>query len=591
MTWIDWDGFSEGENLDIYPTFPDIESAIKHFAIDKEDKKEEEDLQSLALREFCRNETELLSSKTAVRIIKIAEIEKLSRDIQTLALDEPEKIATWPSLLSEALKIWKKPAKIDSYNRFINWEPISKRERDYLITLFKNPEIKTIILETLSKINILYWPENKEFIKRFLENEKWEYDISNPLRCVLHNLENCPFVVDFSFDEIIPWRIKVNYPVWWQYFIYKKWNKQGFVLKLDDKLYYLTTLFDKLNILSNWLVFWIVDLNKDGENKDEYKIWKFYQFNWIGFEEIYRKKWIKNIYEFSEWLICIKWDNEKYWMLRVNEIQKDIFGEVLSNKWDDNETEQVDNWIKEFKVDKVLDTSYDKLEVKNGLILAFNEDEDRGFWKLELFKNTQVNFTKTPFQIKDFTLKLREIDNVTFQSYFKQLDMQFYEDWKLLCVETLIWSNFYSFNEEKNELNPINWLQWIKIEQEYIESRLFSWLPVLIKDFNNNSSSVIHFNKETWNISELIKLENNTNFISNFYKKTWLLKIGQYNKSPKLVYLFDKNNWDLFIPKKWYRISGNFIKKRFFWKKIQITSFEDIKEFLERVVVLPIIIK
>jgi len=46
-----------------------------------------------------------LSSKTVSRIIKIAETEKLSRDIQTLTLDKPEKIATSPSILSEALKL------------------------------------------------------------------------------------------------------------------------------------------------------------------------------------------------------------------------------------------------------------------------------------------------------------------------------------------------------------------------------------------------------------------------------------------------------------------------------------------------------
>jgi len=45
---------------------------------------------------------------------------------------------------------------MDSYDRFINGEPISKNERDYLITLFKNPEIREIILDTLSKIDILY---------------------------------------------------------------------------------------------------------------------------------------------------------------------------------------------------------------------------------------------------------------------------------------------------------------------------------------------------------------------------------------------------------------------------------------------------
>ncbi|HBY75210.1 TPA: hypothetical protein DEG21_05115 [Patescibacteria group bacterium] len=97
-----------------------------------------------------------MSSKTVSRIIKIAETEKLNRDFQTLTLDKPEKIATSHSLLLDVLKISKKRPEMNSYDRFINGEPISKSERDYLITLFKNPEIREIILDTLSKINILY---------------------------------------------------------------------------------------------------------------------------------------------------------------------------------------------------------------------------------------------------------------------------------------------------------------------------------------------------------------------------------------------------------------------------------------------------
>lgn len=598
-------GWNKDENTYPYPTFPDIESAIKAFAVGKDNITEEEKLQKWASQEFCSNETELLSSKTVSRIIKIAETEKLSRDIQTLTLDKPEKIATSPSILSEALKLWKKPAKMDSYDRFINGEPISKNERDYLITLFKNPEIREIILDTLSKIDILYWEKNKNFIKKFLENEKWEYDISNPLRCVLHNLENYPFVLDFSFDEIAPIKHKVTYPVWWQYFEYKKWDKSGFILKLEDKLYYLTTLFDKIDILSNWLIFWSVNtwektkwaFSTDTmlELSSEYiKIWEFYQFNWAWFDFVYWEKWIKNVYESSEWLI-IKWENNKYWLLGVSQIEKDILNEVLLDKWEDIEESPVDNWIKEFKIEKILDNRFDQLNVKNWLIIGFNEDEDRGFWKVEIFKNTKVDFTKSPIQIKDYVLKLLDLDNVTFHSHFKHLDIQFYDNWKLLCIQTLFWNNFYSFDEERNQLIQIQWLQWINIEQYHIESRLLAWIPVLIRD-KEDIQYIVIFDKTTWNVSKKVKWLAKFGYLSNQMHSLRLGFVILESKKEKYIMYID---WTVYCLNPWFKInyidwmSYFSLKKWFFSKKITIHSKEELEKYADLVLPenLPVEIK
>ncbi|EKD66255.1 MAG: hypothetical protein ACD_49C00056G0010 [uncultured bacterium (gcode 4)] len=552
MFLIDWFPNSEDENTYPYPTFPDVESAIKAFTIGKDDNKKEEDLQKWASQEFCSNEIELLSSKTVSRIIKIAETEKLNRDFQTLTLDKPEKIATSHSLLLDVLKISKKRPEMNSYDRFINGEPISKSERDYLITLFKNPEIREIILDTLSKINILYWKENKDFIRRFLENEKWEYDISNPLRCVLHKLENYPFVLDFSFDEITPVKFNVKYPVWWQYFDYKKWNKSGFVVKLDDKLYSVDAIFSKIWIMWNWLIFWSFDLEEDADNKKE-TAWIFYSFNMMwGFDIIYPAKWITDVYFFEEWLLKSKWENGKFWLLEVTE--KDENKETYKDK---------------FEISEILDPSFDEIKSKYWFLLWFNVEKNYNYWKLEIFKYLKADFNQSPIRIKSSVSKLLDKDYVRYYEFLGgSIGVNFYEDWKIIDIETLEWHNFYSLSNDGSALVPIDWLQWFGVEYFSTLEWLFKWEPTFIEDNADNTETLVIFDKASQKFSKLVKWDNLQDRVwFAIFSKLWFA-IFEDKKHTYIAY----NDWTIFRLKPWYKAyhknptSSFCIVKKWFFK-------------------------
>lgn len=523
----------------------------------------EEGIIEWSSQEFCSNEIDVIESETVNRIICL--IEKKSWEI------EAEDISTSAS---------------EIYERFMDSYPISIKERDYLIAFFSDEKVKFQAQKIVSKLNIIQWPENKKFIRSFLENEKWENDTSNPIRCILYNLENYPFVLNFEYDEIEEIQ---NDKIKWRKFIFEKEGKKGFVITNNDKIFTLPyDFFEDLTVLDNWLIFWNIEFSITDSSEKE-KMWIFYQFTWEWFEKIKEFEWIKqvNIVTYN-WDIFYKSDNWKLWLLWVNE----------TKKWEKEE----------LQIEWLLEPRFDIIKSKNWFIFGFTEkEEDENSWKLEIFTHDKAEQSHLSPSLENSISKALEIDNVPhdyFARKHKIIPYNFFDNWEYLSIYWPEWVNYYKVDVENKKIIPIEWLQWVDWTRNPVWHIFSSEKPVFVK-YKNWEWAVMIYDKNTNSVKKLFVWDNIAWLGIGFYEDKKLLLLEWYRESCKWnrwsIYNYSFYiDWVIYIPKKWYRFKdidrGYIYIEKVWWifwiwkKQILWKNFEKFQEYLEPVKEYPILL-
>lgn len=397
-----------------------------------------------ASKETCKNETEVIKSKTVLRIIEII-----------------EKITTENNNTPEKLEKPEKPISV-IYTRFANWYPLSQRNIDRLIQFFENIKNHEFAKKIVSKIDIKEWDNNSNFIKRFLKTSdslqiaETSYDITraslwenrddiinvisslidwivyknDPTKFINHvieKLKNYPYKVDFDFE--LTQDLEKRYEPY-KLFVYKKDGKKWFMIRWDNNMEVSEAIYSSIVYLkTSWIYLWIKKGTPNWSPVDKYS-WDILAFN--------------------------KWKIDNLWT--INDLIKNptlddlnLFYEIEWRKTWYKIIEKDENW--KLLKDK-LPPIYDKIEVTNRITFAsINLDS----WKtnLEVYSKNGNKHNFLDIDLYSYIdPNMVMIKKDWLRSYFK-----IEENWDILSIDFL--QNITSFLYPKNIKNTLsNYSKW-----------------------------------------------------------------------------------------------------------------------------------
>lgn len=458
-----------------------------------------------ASKETCKNETEVIKSKTVLRIIEII-----------------EKITTENNNTPEKLEKTEKPISV-IYTRFANWYPLSQRNIDRLIQFFENSKNQEFAKKIVSKIDIKEWDNNSTFIRNFLKSsdslhiaEKL-YDITkasllenrdniikfvsslinwivyknDPTKFINHvieKLKNYPYKVDFDFE--LTQDLEKRYEPY-KLFVYKKDGKKWFMIRWNERLVTTDNVYTSIRYIKHWIFLWVKKEKKEWEN--EKVSWDILAFNSWVIDNIWT---IDNINVDDKYIPTLDQWNLKYTL----ESGKTWFKKIIKNE----NGKTLEEW---------LEANYDKIEVKNLTTFAsINLDS----WKINLEVHTK-NWNKKIFKEIDLYSYIEPniimIKKEWLRSYFK-----IEEDWDILAINFL--QNINSFIYPKN----------IKS----ILSNYSKWKPVIIEKNNWEFCLVESDRKITVLEIKIVEKVKNTIEQNSISFKIWKIDYYYYEAKKEL---------------------------------------------------------
>lgn len=451
-------------------------------------------IQEVASKEFCFDKMDTLTSETALRIIKLVESKNYKNSESSLS---------------------------NIFDFFSQWYPISKNNRDKLISFFQNNENNDLWRLILSKVWILTLETNKKFIDTFLYDGEWKANVSQFVEFVVENLTNYPFVIDFDYDEI------KEISNWSQsnwnnnrIFKFRKDNKRWLIItSISWEKYVLPEKYEKLEYRRNSTFCWISKWEK-------WYYWEYIKFEWNEFKVIWRIDNIRDIPNISDsdWNLVYSAIWWKKWLQRFEDTKE--WNRILSEK---------------------LKPEYDLITIKNLLTFAVKD--------LEWWKQTVEILSKEYKKIMIF-------ENVSDYQPIEWFD-------NIFRFKDENWYHYYEINNSW-EVKAIQYLQNVKTRikptnSSAIFSRFESWKPVFVKYKWDKCCLLV----KDWDSIKSHKFEWRHLNISD--PKIWLdKKLYSTYKINKEIYFFDINNKKLYKSGKKYRPAP-------------LREFDSIKKDLEEI--------
>lgn len=489
----------------------------------------EDSIISSGSRELCKTPEDIKESETILKLIALTEQR------------------AWDLLDVKNSNI----SALNVYAKLVFKTPMTKKEKDYLISFFRDDKTQKTAQDILSKINLLYWDENSEFVDSFLKNEDWKLDIFWFVQYITKQLEEYKLIVPDDTEDIKELKKWDELVSGAKYFTYKiDWKLRVCVVS-DWEIIFLHKDLESVKLLDNWMIFWVEKIDFDPKTKEK-QIWHLYIF--------FNKKYIFEVQEMpevvdldivpslsSELSTVFKTQNEKWkkWLLEMaKENKQETLWEFKTLIANNN-----DNILINGKFITAI-SRWEKLDTHTTYIKL--QDIGISCWWLKRMVTTSAKKENPYFELKDLW------DN-------------------LISIETNEWKNIYKFNERESRLESID---RALLNMSFVNmNNLLNWKPAVItkEEVGKWWFGLYIFNKKTCGITMLIEETDFTHRIEGDMIKS---KVGN-----KHIIHFWKN-WVLYKLKDWYKYVFNYwaeyIKKWFFWNYIYIEDdFEEMKEFLE----------
>jgi len=450
--------------------------------------EETSSLQESSSKEYCFNKKDVISSETALRIIQIIEQKNYKNQEQSIN---------------------------KAFDNFSYGYPISKEKKDKLISFFKDEKNINLWKKLFSKVFILIWDNNHNFINQFLKNSEGKNDIKNFVNYVIEELENYPFIIENNYDEIKEIKNWNDNPET-KTFKYRKWNKRWLIITKNTwETYVLENKYEKLEYRRNWTFCWIT--------KDEkWYYWEYIRFDWQDFKVIWRIDDIKNMPNLSdtEWNLIYETIWWKNWLNKFEDDKEK--GRLLAPK---------------------IPPEYNSIIIKNWLILAS--------------KNLEWN---------------KQSLEIFWKKYEKLMIFEDIEDYKAIEWMDIIrfktathWYSYYEINSGW-EVKEIDFLQNVQSlirpdkAQDLIKNYIL-WKPIFIKYKQDKPRILIKDN--TWWI---LWYDFNSKVLNISITDIWLDKKSYITYDINwTIYIFDTENNIFFKSNKRYKSTNprtlNEIKK------------------------------
>ncbi|EKD66805.1 MAG: hypothetical protein ACD_49C00009G0030 [uncultured bacterium (gcode 4)] len=490
-----------------------------------------------AKNELCKTPEDIKKSRTTARIIALTE----QRAWDTLDIKNSN---------ISALSV---------YAKLVFKTPMTQKEKDYLIRFFRDDNTQKTVQDILSKLNLLYWNENSEFIESFLKNEDWKLDIFWFVQYIIKQLKEYELIIPDEAEDIREMKEKNESSLdklkWEEKFYIYKLNWKFKICAVSDwKIFFLDDSLDNAGLLKNWLIHWISENEWEDLLSWQRKTWHLYEFyseKW--FFEVRNMPWIPYLDIVpslsSELNIVFKTQNEswKEWLLEMAKENKE------ENEW-------------EFKT--LL------AENNNGIIV-----NGKFITSISRWENT--DFFYTYIKLQDIGIAcwyLKRVNTTSAKkenSYFTLNDL-----WdNLILIKTNGRQSVYRYNKWGNELETTD--SALMNMSSVIIDNLLSWKPTVItkEEVDKWWFGLYVFDKKTWIVKMLIE---ETNFTHRVNSDQIRSRVG--NK----YFIHYWKNWVLYRLKDWYKYNHNYwaeyIQKWLFWDRIYLDeSFENTKEYLESI--------
>lgn len=470
-------------------------------------------VENASQKEYCENPEDIKNSDTVKKIISI-----VSRKANYTLDSKPEN-----SNLNEI------------YDRFTKNLPITLKQLNYFKAFLSDINLNNEAQKIVSKLLILVWKNNSDFINSFLKDSEWNFIIDNFINYLSEKIENYNLIVDIDVDDII---YLMSSEKEWDYYTYKsKWKTWIFIVS-NWKIFMLKKLFEDINLLNNWLIFCRVN-NKDSEIIElgsNWFSWLLYDFDWNDFKLMEKLPWTIEVRNTQKEDIFITSANLIwYWLSEIS-------------KW---EIEPGKLWV---EITELLWPSYNSIKFQWNFILA-----SRKFSESEYISEIYVITYKW--------IELAHTAKTNWNVWLNDLWNNYY------LIETVYWKGIYKLDDD-NILNSFN-NTLLNMNHLNIYS-LMKWEPTLVN--NNNESWIYIFDKITWKLTKLI---DTTNINLNSPEMDWdMMTLNSEYWEETFFY----KNWKLYDFKKWFTLHKWYLKKWFFGEKIILkNSFEYMEPYLTEI--------
>lgn len=472
-------------------------------------------IENTSQKEYCENPEDIKNSETVKKIISI-----VSRKAHYTLDSKPEN-----SNLNEI------------YDRFTKNLPITLKQLNYFKDFLSNTALLNDAQKIVSKLLILVWKNNSDFINSFLKDSEWNFIIDNFINYLSEKIENYNLVVDIDDDDII---YLMSSEKEWDYYTYKSNWKTWIFIVSNWEIFILKKLFEKITLLNNWLIYCRIK-NIDSEIIelwDKWFWWLIYDFDWSDFILMKKLPWtIEVINTEKENLFITSGNMIWYWLTEIA-------------KW---EMEEWKLWV---EVTELLWPVYNSIRFQWNFIKAsrqYSESEDM----YEIYINTGDSIELTYTVKSGLSMWLRDL----WDNYYQ--------------IETTYWKSIFRLDGH-NVFNIVD-NRLLNMYHTNIQT-LMKWEPTLVN--NNNEHWIYLFDKITWKLTKLIDTIN-----INSPEMDW--DMMTLNTEYWKEILFYKN-WKIYEFNKWYKLYKWyiywFIKKWLFGDKIFVkNSFEYMEPYLTEV--------
>ncbi|MDD2907436.1 MAG: hypothetical protein PHH98_02230 [Candidatus Gracilibacteria bacterium] len=312
--------------------------------------------------EVCKNENDVLKSKTTIRIINI-----LNNDIQSI------------------------------YLKILGNKIISNTEYDYILSFFNDENTLVNSQNIISKLFLLQGNENSEFIDSFLKDENGKISVVK----VIEYIKNLIFNYKLKIDTDNPKSIKkIRTDSKGDYYKYTNNGENQLFIVSEGNIFLFQNCDKNTTLLDNGLIF-TIEKNSDNTQHISTDGGVLYEFNGTGFIEVLKTPGLcgisntnaKRLYNVSDIGISIG----------LSKINKDVDGK--------------------YSIEEILEIKYSNIEHKKGLIIARNYSTNKieiykefdGVYQI-IYKTTTYSDT---FEINELGYGYFEIENNGLTSILK----------------------------------------------------------------------------------------------------------------------------------------------------------------------------
>ncbi|MDD5197731.1 MAG: hypothetical protein PHN60_02630 [Candidatus Gracilibacteria bacterium] len=458
-------------------------------------KGDTEGVNELSTREFCNFEADLVRSKTAERALKV--IGKQINRGKELSLQIN---------IDQILSLYRAV--------FVKGFPITDTERKYLWDFFSRKDILTIGNTLLADISLLQANINKEFIRRFLEDESGDYEGTKFIGYVLQELENYPFVVNIDLvgGENIEHLDSIEGMGELYFYTDSVGAYRIFLIKKDKKIIYYGESFEQApKILKNGLVLGVKERGiRDDKGNSISAIMRAFENNGHPFYS-----GVGTLYGFDSKTNQLEQIYSKGGIVSVEELDHEYgFFQTTSESGKKGVVKIVETETDEWKVSEILHELYDKIYMgPDGFIVTEREDE-------EIQENSEVkkemiigihaeSWDDSAYPEDKLTGKtLLGEQGVLWDLPWSQVAdysgfnrVKFYDSTNICSVGTVKGQNCYILNKTRQSITPIDGLQRL---DGTINNDFLAGIPSLVRE--DGKTFVKVFDRETNTARNLIEI-------------------------------------------------------------------------------------